>query len=65
MFTEWVQMPLHVGVPPETAAAGLRGPQSVHGLFLGVSSPLVVVVVIVVVGCDYGCGLNDDCVCLS
>lgn len=31
-------MSLHVGVPPEAAAAGLRKPKQVHGLFLWVSS---------------------------
>lgn len=30
-------MPLHVRVPPETAAAGLGGPQQDHGQLLTVS----------------------------
>ena len=38
LFTERLQMSLHVRVPPEAAAAGLRGPEQVHGLFLRVSS---------------------------
>lgn len=38
LSTERFQMSLHVGVPPEAAAAGLRKPKQVHGLFLRVSS---------------------------
>lgn len=36
--TERFQVSLHVRVPPEAAAAGLRKPQQVHGRFLRVSS---------------------------
>lgn len=36
--TERFQVSLHVRVPPEAAAPGLRKPQQVHGLFLRVSS---------------------------
>ena len=35
---EWLQMPLHVRVPPEAASAGLRRPKQIHGLLLRVSS---------------------------
>jgi len=38
VFPEWLQMPLHGGVPPEAAAAGLGGPEQVHGLLLRVGS---------------------------
>lgn len=56
LLTEWIQVSLHVRVPPEAAAAGLREPHQVHGLLLRVSSVMFMFKILMKrIVCSYSC----------